>query len=100
MTPERRKSVLVFEVGKRVREMGSSVVKKDEVDGVVNASVGLGLGVVEALKDRNLMGEKVSSRSIDRDERRRKKTRRAELTSLSFFLFRLPGQRRSQPSQI
>lgn len=58
MTPERRKSVLTAEVGKRVREY--SGVKKDDVDGVVRALVGLDLGVVDALRDRVLLGEKVS----------------------------------------
>lgn len=78
MTPERRKSVLTFEVGKRVREMSPSVVKKDEMDGVVNALVGLDLGVVEALKDRSLMGEKVSpfASAFERGNRRE---RRVEL---------------------
>lgn len=59
MTPERRKSILTHEVGKRVRE--NSGVKREEMDSVVTALVGLDLGVVDALKDKALMGEKVSS---------------------------------------
>jgi hypothetical protein len=62
MTPERRKSILTLEVGKRVRE--NSSVKREEMDSVVTALVGLDLGVVDALRDKALMGEKVSSSSI------------------------------------
>ena len=61
MTPERRRNVLTTEVGKRVREMAN--VNRDEVDGVVNALVGLDLGIVDALQDRALLGQHVSQRS-------------------------------------
>jgi polyadenylate-binding protein len=57
MTPERRRTILTGELGKRVREMPD--VPRDKVDGVVQALVGLDLGVMDALRDRALFGQKV-----------------------------------------
>jgi hypothetical protein len=57
LTPDHRRQILAAETHRRVSGM-LSVPRKD-VDTVVQALVGLDLGLVEVLKSDDLLGEKV-----------------------------------------
>lgn len=57
LTPDHRRRILSAETHRRVSSMLS--VPRGDVDTVVQALVGLDLGLVQVLKNDDLLGEKV-----------------------------------------